>query len=301
MAEPDGITVALVAEQRHLGNRALAEALAAWADAGCAVEVVVPDAVTLHDVPARRPPWSVVVSRGRDLAGLGLLAAASALGVPAVNDPKALELVRNKVAMQAVLAHHGMPLPRTWFAGDPSVFAELPADRFPLVVKPFDGDGAAGLALLTAPADVALLPSAGERTTLYLAQEYLETDGFDVKLYGIGPRVWAVRKPSPVRFAGPGPAVVTAATGAELIDLDAGLTDIALTCGRACGLELWGVDLAMTPAGPVVIEVNDFPTYSAVPDAGAAIAAHVLTLVRLHAVARSTGRDHYLTLVRRPQ
>lgn len=294
-------TVALVAEQRHLGNRALTEARAAWTAAGCAVEVVVPDTVALHDVPAQRPPWSVVVSRGRNLAGLGLLAAASALGVPAVNDPKAIELVRNKVAMQAVLAHHGMPLPRTWFAGDPEVFAELPPERFLLVVKPFDGDGAAGLALLTAPGDVALLPPPAARQTLYLAQEYPETDGYDVKLYGIGPRVWAVRKPSPVTFPGPGPAVIGPGGAAELVELDAQLTDIALTCGRACGLELWGVDVAMTPSGPAVIEVNDFPTYSAVPGAGAAIAAHVLTLVELHRVASRTGRDRYRSLVRRPQ
>lgn len=294
-------TVALVAEQRHLGNRALTEARAAWTAAGCEVEVVVPDTVALHDVPAQRPPWSVVVSRGRNLAGLGLLAAASALGVPAVNDPRAVELVRNKVAMQAVLAHHGMPMPRTWFAGDPRVFAELPAERFPLVVKPFDGDGAAGLALLNAPADVALLPAPGGRQALYLAQEYLETDGFDIKLYGIGPHVWAVRKPSPVTFAGPGPAVVGPGGAAELVELDRRLTDIALTCGRACGLELWGVDVAMTPAGPVVIEVNDFPTYSAVPGAGAAIASHVLTLVELHRVAHRAGRERYRSLVRRPQ
>ena len=38
----------------------------------------------------------------------------------------------------------------------------------------------------------------------------------------------------------------------------------------------------MTPRGPYVIEVNDFPTYSAVPDAGAAIAQHVLALTDQH-------------------
>jgi glutathione synthase/RimK-type ligase-like ATP-grasp enzyme len=296
------VTVALVAEERHLGNRALVDAQAAWLAHGCRIEVVVPDAARLYDVPVQTPPWSVVVSRGRHLAGLGLLAAASALGVPAVNDPRAIELVRNKIGMQAVLSHHGIPLPRTWFAGDPAVFGQLPADLFPLVVKPYDGDGARGLALLTEPADVALLPPIKGRRSLYLAQEYLQTDGFDLKLYGIGSKVWAVRKPSPVSFeGGPGPAEFTSAGEAELVDIDPQLRDIALTCGRACQLELWGVDVAMTPDGPAVIEVNDFPTYSAVPGAGAAIAEHVLTLVEMHAVAQGAGREHYRSIVRRPQ
>jgi hypothetical protein len=35
------------------------------------------------------------MSRGRDLAGLGMLAAASALGVVAINSPQSIELVRN--------------------------------------------------------------------------------------------------------------------------------------------------------------------------------------------------------------
>jgi glutathione synthase/RimK-type ligase-like ATP-grasp enzyme len=87
---------------------------------------------------------------------------------------------------------------------------------------------------------------------------------------------------------------------AELVDLDARLRDIALKCGRACGLELWGVDVAMTPRGPYVIEVNDFPTYSAVPDAGAAIAQHVLALLQINAVAREVGRERMLSIVRNP-
>ncbi|HET7397868.1 MAG TPA: hypothetical protein VFJ94_05040 [Intrasporangium sp.] len=303
MAELAGppVTVALIAEQRHLQNRALLEAQAVWLEHGCKVEVLVPDSNQLYDIPVEAPPWSVVVSRGRHLAGLGLMAAAAALGVLAVNDPQAIDLVRNKIGMQAVLASHGIRQPRTWYAGDPAAFARLPSSAFPLVVKPYDGDGARGLALLTDPDDIALLPGAGARGSLYLGQEYVPTDGHDVKLYGIGSTVWAVRKPSPVRLVQPGPAEPNPGGEAELLELTPQLADIALTCGRACGLELWGVDVAMSPDGPVVIEVNDFPTYSAVPGAGSAIAEHVLILVQMEAVARAAGREHYRSIVRRPQ
>jgi ribosomal protein S6--L-glutamate ligase len=298
----NGPTVAIIAEQRHLGDRALVEARSILESAGCNVPLVVPDANHAFDIPSEAPPWDAVLSRGRDLAGLGILAAVSALGVIAINAPESIELVRNKIAMHGVLLEQDLPLPKTWFASDASAFRSLPLDSFPLVVKPFDGDGSAGLALLTRPGDVDLLPALEGKQSVYLAQELLQTNGWDLKLYGIGNRVWAVRKPAPVSFLEPGAAAVGIGPKreAELIKIDARLRDIALTCGRACGLELWGVDVAMTPRGPYVIEVNDFPTYSAVPDAGAAIAQHVLALTRINTVAQEMGSEQMLSIVRSP-
>lgn len=294
----DGTTVAFVAERRHLADSALREAKRILEEEGVDVPLVVPGGEELYTIPEERPPWDAVVSRGRDLAGLGILAAAAALGVPAINRPEAIDLVRNKVAMQSVLRRHGLPLPRTWFAARAEVFRRIETDCFPLVVKPFDGDGARGIALLTRPADVDLLPYPEPKRSLYIAQEFLKTDGSDLKLYGIDARVWAVRKPSPIRFVGPGPAIMERVGGAELMPVDAELRDIGLTCGRACGLELWGVDVAITPHGPRVIEVNDFPTYSAVPQAGPAIAEHLITRVEMERVAQAAGRDRLHTIVR---
>lgn len=290
--------IAIVAERRHLDNRSLRETRTALANAGCEVVLVVPGADRLFEIPRERPDWDAILSRGRDLGGLGLLSAASALGVLAINSPQAIELVRNKIAMQAVLHEHGIPLPRTWFATDSAVFRAVPRDRFPLVVKPFDGDGSQGLALLDSPDDIDLLPPISGRRALYLAQEFLVTDGTDLKLYGIGSDVWAVRKPSPVSFPEPGPAHFTPVEGGELVPLTPELRDIGLTCGRACGLELWGVDVALTPNGPTVIEVNDFPTYSAVPGAGQAIAEHVLRRVEMSIVAREVGSERTFAIIR---
>ena len=296
----DAPTVAIIAERRHLENRVLRGVRSALESAGCAVPVVVPDSHRLFDIPDSAPPWDAVLSRGRDLSGLGLLAAASALGVVAINAPRSIELVRNKIAMHAVLKEHEMPLPKTWFASDAAIFRSLPLDCFPLVVKPYDGDGSAGLALLRHPEDVELLPDLRGIKSLYLAQEYLETEGWDLKLYGIGNQVWAVRKPSPVRFLEPGPAALMPSEGAEMVEVDAELRDIALTCVRACGLELWGVDVAMTKDGPHVIEVNDFPTYSGIPEAGVLIAQHTLTRIQSDVVVRQAGRGRMMSVVRIP-
>jgi hypothetical protein len=56
----------------------------------------------------------------------------------------------------------------------------------------------------------------------------------------------------------------------------------------------------MTSRGPSVIEVNDFPTYSVGPDAGAAIAQHVLALVRINTAAQEMGRERMLSIVSSP-
>lgn len=299
--EPNGQrVVALLAEQRHLANTALRDAQSCLEANGYLVQVVAPAAGDLFDSPAEAPRWDAVLSRGRNVAALSILAAAANLGVLTINTPKSIELVRNKIAMQSLLARHQMPLPRAWFAVEPATFRQVPNEYFPLIVKPFDGDGSAGLWFLGEPADCELIPAPATEKVLYIAQEYLPTDGWDIKLYGIGSQVWAVRKPSPVTFPTAGPALMRPAERAELFPIDPRLRDIALTCGRACEMELWGVDVALTPSGPFVIEVNDFPTYSAVPNAGELIAQHAMSLVELDLLMRRAGQAHMLSIVRQP-
>jgi ribosomal protein S6--L-glutamate ligase len=290
-------TIGLIVERRHLATRALVELRHALVEAGWRLDTVVPDAESVYGIAADPPPWDLAMSRGRDLAGLGILATAAAAGIPALNTPAAIDLVRNKVAMHATLLRHDVPVPATWFASHPALFDRLDRDVFPLVVKPFDGDGSAGISLLERPEDARLIPVPGEGRMLFVAQTLLRTDGFDLKLYGIGREVWAVRKPSPVVFDGPGPARLVAPGGSELVELDGTLREIAITCGQAFGLELFGVDVALTPQGPMVIEVNDFPTYSAVPSAGEALARHAIRTACLQRFYRSLGNDRLRGLV----
>ena len=47
-------------------------------------------------------------------------------------------------------------------------------------------------------------------------------------------------------------------------------------CGKLFGLDLFGVDLVKTPAGYSVIEVNCFPGYKGVPQAGERISKFIL-------------------------
>src|SRR3989449_292417 len=55
--------------------------------------------------------------------------------------------------------------------------------------------------------------------------------------------------------------------------------DLALRCGRVFGLDIYGVDTIETADGVAVLEVDEFPNFTAVPNAAAAIADFILARV----------------------
>ncbi len=57
---------------------------------------------------------------------------------------------------------------------------------------------------------------------------------------------------------------------------DAELTTLAQRVGEVVGLELYGVDVLLGEAGPVVVDVNPFPGFRGVADAPRLIAEHLL-------------------------
>ncbi|MEK6655794.1 MAG: hypothetical protein AABY92_11690, partial [Thermodesulfobacteriota bacterium] len=66
-----------------------------------------------------------------------------------------------------------------------------------------------------------------------------------------------------------------AAAKIEHISLTKELKDLGRRLGRLFGLELYGVDCIESPDGPSVIEVNEFPNYTGVPDADRRLAGYV--------------------------
>ena len=90
--------------------------------------------------------------------------------------------------------------------------------------------------------------------------------GFDLKVYVVEDRVFAVRKPfSTDSFTRPGrPCAVPTGVG-----------EIARRCGRVFGLGLYGLDLVETEGGPVVVDLNTFPGYKGVPGVSLHIADYI--------------------------
>jgi len=212
--------------------------------------------------------YDVVVARCRDALGLALLAYAETAHILTINTRSATEQLRSKAETAVALERAAVPCAPTVLASDVAVLAGLSEDWFPLLLKPTCGDNSQGLRLIRRRDDLRDVHWPEE---LVLAQRYLPNGGFDLKLYVCGDRVFATRKPSPLNG--------DAAAAAQPVRPEPGLVDLALRCGRVFGLDIYGVDTIETADGVAVLEVDEFPNFTAVPNAAAAIADFILARV----------------------
>jgi ribosomal protein S6--L-glutamate ligase len=106
--------------------------------------------------------------------------------------------------------------------------------------------------------------------SFFLAQRYVENAGFDIKLYVAGTEVYAVAKKSPLH-----PDVNVQQ---QLLPLTPALRELALRTGKIFGLHIYGLDVVETSHGFVVLDINDFPSFSNVPGATTLLTNYVLQL-----------------------
>ncbi len=213
--------------------------------------------------------FDLLVGRGRSWALLALLGWAERGGTPTINQQEAIAAVHNKANMSIALAAAGLPIPQTFFGSVEYLASEVSPNAYPIILKPIFGDNSRGLLVVDTPEQLKRIEWP---EPVALAQRYFQTDGYDLKLYGIGDEIWAIRKRSP--FNQP---VGEVAEG--VVTLTPELQDLGRRCGRLFGLDLFGVDCILTDQGPLVIEINDYPNYTNVPDANARLAAYVVKRV----------------------
>jgi ribosomal protein S6--L-glutamate ligase len=133
----------------------------------------------------------------------------------------------------------------------------------PLVMKPFDGRRGNGVHIVTEPGQLASVPLPRRPV---LVQEFVAGHGDELKVSVVGTEVFATRQhgtngsrtperiPCPVR---------------------ADVRRIALRCGEVSGLSLYGLDMIESLDGPVVVDLNYFPSYRGVKDAAPVIADYI--------------------------
>ena len=91
------------------------------------------------------------------------------------------------------------------------------------------------------------------------AQRFHANDGVDRKIYAIGGRLYGVKKIFPRRTEDE--------KRGEPFVLSPELREIALRCGRAFGLDLYGVDVIESGGIPYVVDMCSIPGFKGVPDA----------------------------------
>lgn len=194
---------------------------------------------------------------------LTLAGALDARGAHLINPYTGCAAARNKIICYQVLREAGLPVPRSWTTADLNCVKEL-LRTFPLILKPNMGWRGEGIRVVRQERDLAgfVMPP-----TPLLIQEYVENGGEDLRVYVAGAKVFGIRK----RFTSSSFAV-----DGEPVPITPEIREIALRCGRAFGLTLYGIDVIEGVDGPKVVDVNYFPGYKGVPGAADAVAECIM-------------------------
>ncbi|HZS75795.1 MAG TPA: hypothetical protein VFA41_04225 [Ktedonobacteraceae bacterium] len=210
-----------------------------------------------------------------DGPGLTILEAAEAVGIPTINNSRAIRLVREKAVAVAYARACGLPVPTTYFVGHPRALLKVPLELYPVVVKPSNGTSMQDIHLVRTPEEMTHLSLDGQ--SYYLAMRYVENTGYDIKLYVTGQEVHAIVKSSPLH------GVVSE----KEIPVSREMLKLAQRVGQVFGLDLYGVDVLETPEGLMIVDINDFPSFYGVPRKVASVAEYIL-----HAAYRNREKGH---------
>ena len=169
---------------------------------------------------------------------------------------------QNKIMTARRLQTAGVPIPRSWVTGNLNLLNGVAAGM-PIVMKPFDGRRGNGVHIVSGPGELASIPRPRRPV---LVQEFVTGRAEELKVSVIGTEVFAVRDPPATndKMLPPIPCPVSAE-----------VRRIALRCGEVCGLALYGLDMIEGSGGPVVVDLNYFPSYRGVGDAAPLIADYI--------------------------
>jgi len=231
---------------------------------GAQVEVMFPDESLTELGRVRVEHDLYVLKSGTDRA-LSLAGALHAQGAVILNPYPATAALRDKVVATRVLQAAGVPVPETWVARDAAELLPLLAGGA-LVVKPYRGSQGRGVVVVRTADELLALPA---QESLLFAQRHHAPDGPDCKLYCVGGRVFGVRRIWP-------PRTYEDKLG-QPFAVNSDLEEIALACGAAFGVRIFGVDVVMSGGRPYVVDMQAFPGFKGVPDAAALLSEEIWT------------------------
>lgn len=229
---------------------------------GSVVEVIYPDE-RLTDLGRLEVSHDLYVLKSGTDGALSLAGALHDAGASVLNPYPVAAACRDKIILTQALRRSGAPLPDTFAAGEPTQLEPLLAAG-PIVVKPYRGSQGRGVRVVREIDELGTL-AVGDGPLF--AQRFCEPKGRDRKLYRIGEQVFGVKRVWPVRS-------YQDKLGEPFAVSDE-LRDIALRCGAAFGIDLYGLDVVETDDGPYVVDFSSFPGFKGVPDAAHLLADYV--------------------------
>jgi ribosomal protein S6--L-glutamate ligase len=238
---------------------AVMRTLSEW---GVIVEVIHPrdHAVDVSTVRVQHDLYVFKKISGLAVSIAGVL---HAQGAAIVNPYPVTVALRDKIITSRILQAAGVPTPATYVASHPDRLAPL-LDEGPLIIKPLQGTEGYGVRIVNNLNELAAVPAGKEPL---FAQRYHPPDGRDRKIYSIGGRLFGVKKNFPAR--------TDEEKHGEPFTPTPELCEIALRCGRAFGIDLYGVDIVESEGKPYVVDMSSMPGFKGVPDAPSHLASYL--------------------------
>lgn len=182
-------------------------------------------------------------------------------------DASAFTVVHDKFLTQLALQEHGIPMPRTYQAATiDAAKSILKSINFPIIMKFPQGTGGKGVVYAESYASASsILDALTALRQPFIIQEYIDTDGTDIRAFVIGDKVVATMQ----RRADISEKRANTHSGGsvEPVVLDDYVKKLAVKAVKAVKAEICGVDLLIGIKGPVIIEVNISPGLQGITEA----------------------------------
>lgn len=173
--------------------------------------------------------------------------------------PQAFIVGKNKLLTQLWLLEKGIPMPKTYVSSSAkaakNVFNKL---HYPVIIKLPEGTQGKGVMFADSYAAASsLLDALGSLKQPFIIQEYVETEGTDIRAFVIGDMVVAAMK----RYAAVEEkrANIHAGATGEAYNPSPAEASLACAAARTLGADICAVDIIQSAKGPLVLEVNLSP------------------------------------------
>ena len=231
--------------------------------------------------------------------GTAVLRQFEMMGVYPVNESVGISRSRDKLRSMQLLSRQGIGLPVTVFAHRTSDAAEVLkiAGGAPVIIKLLEGTQGLGVVLgETTKAAESIIQAFGGVNTNILVQAFVkEANGEDIRCLVIGNKVVAamIRRGKEGEFR----SNLHRGGTAEVVKITAKERATAIKAAAAVGLNVCGVDLLRSNAGPVVMEVNSSPGLEGLENAtGIDVAGKIIEFIEANA---KPGRTQTKSATRR--
>ena len=221
--------------------------------------------IFLDGKPLERPDFVIPrMGSGTTYFALALIRQFERLNIPCINGSIAIEMVKDKLYSQQVLAYKKLPVPKTMLMKFP-VDIDLIKEQFvfPLVVKTISGSLGRGVFMLDHQKQmedwIRIVELANVNMNIIVQEMIEDSKGRDLRVFVVGGRVVGcmMRKAKEDDFR----ANYSARGSVENYPISPLIETVALKAAEVLGLDVAGVDLLFDNERFKICEVNSSPMF----------------------------------------